>query len=174
MKTILKPTFLFFVLVLLLFSVTANAESNAYMTIGGANQGEIHGDITLQGKEDTFEINEFHHLFEKDTAGRTTVHSLIVTTRMSKGMPSLLTAFNNFETLNSVVIRFYRQKVTGAEENHYTMTLTNAKLLMIEPIMLDNIDPANISIPTRFRMRFNYSQIEHTYINGESVTINNN
>lgn len=172
MKQHIKPVFLLLPIFLLLFSAKVNAELNAYMSITGETQGLISGDVTLQGREDTFEVNEFHHLFQKDSAGRPTIHSLIVTTPMSKGMPILLNVFNNNEVLTSVVIRFYRPNNVGQEENYYTMTLFNARLVMIEPIMLDNKVPANQSFKTRFRMRFDYARLQHQNIDGEQAIVN--
>ena len=149
--------------VLLTIATCSLAERNAYMFITGATQGLIAGDVTIAGRVDSFEVTETHHLFEQDSAGRKIIHPFIVTTKMSQSMPLLLKAFDTFETLDPVVIRYYRPIPMGGEENYYSILLRNAKIQMIEPIMLDVQDPNVATIPARFRIRFSYTSIEHQY-----------
>ena len=140
------------------------AEQSAYMYIEGTSQAIIPGDVLIAGREGSFEVNEIHHLFQKDSAGRVTLHPLIVTTRMSQSMPLLLRAFDTSEVLEPITIRYYRQSPSsGMEENYYTIILRGAKIEMLEPIMLDNTDPNTASVPARFRIRFSYTAIEHQY-----------
>jgi type VI secretion system Hcp family effector len=158
---------LLFILFILFVSTIVQAELNANMYITGANQGLIAGDSKISGRTDSFDVNEIHHLFQKDSAGRTTIHPLIVTTKMSQGMPFLLKAFDTSETLDPVVIRYYRQNSSsGFQENYYTIIMHGVKIEMLEPIMLDNLDSNTTAIPARMRIRFNYTSIEHQYTSG--------
>lgn len=148
-------------LILSFMAVDASAALNGYMTVVGAQQGDIEGDVTLAGLEGTFEINELHHLTSARLEG-TTHQPLIVTTRLSKGVPLLLQALDTGETLD-ITIRLYRPNHAGAEINHYTLVLENARLIAGEPIFPDNLRPELAALPVRIRLRFEFDSIIHQY-----------
>lgn len=153
-----------------LLAFPAHAALDAHMTVVGEQQGGIAGDVTLAGREGTFEISEFHHLSNASSHGAQH-QPLIVMTRMSKGVPALLRALDQKESL-SVIIRFYTIGSAGSQVNHYTITLQNARLVIAEPIMPDNLRSDLANLPARFRLRFEFDVITHTYeSDGEVVEL---
>jgi len=149
-------------IVFLILSFPSTAEIDAYMFVTGQS-GPIIGDVELPGREGSFKISEFHHLYSLDSRNDISHKPLIITTPMSKSTPLLLMAMDNNSPLQ-VEIKFYRIDLSsGIQENHYSMLLGNAQIETIEPIMFDNTEDNHTAKPVVFRLRFNYQGITHTY-----------
>ena len=54
------------VLILMALSPTGLGASPAYMYVVGGDQGPIEGDVVISGRENSFEVNELHHLTTAD------------------------------------------------------------------------------------------------------------
>ena len=156
-------------IVLLLINFQALAASDAYMTIQ-VNGASISGDVTRAGFEGSFEVNEVHHLIKK--SAQIEHKPLILTTRMSKGMPLLLQALDR-GSLVDLELKFLRiDGNSGQDEHFYTIVIGNGKLVAAEPIMLNNNYPENQPHAVNVRLRFEYQTMEITYENnGESVVL---
>lgn len=166
-----KATLTFFIVLVsawLLPSALFAAE-DAYMSVEGAVQGVIAGDVTQAGREDTFAINEVHHLIHHN-ASATQHEPLIVMTDLSKGAPLLLQALDTQESL-TVAIDFWRVARSGQMVMFYRMELTGARLVAAEPMMFDNQTVDGRSLPERIRLRFDYDQITHIYQPDQTVTL---
>lgn len=163
MFIVIKLGKIYVVIVLLLFNFQALAALDAYMTIE-VNGGDILGDVTRAGFEGSFEVNEVHHLIKKST--QTEHKPLILTTRMSKGMPLLFQALDQGSRVD-LELKFLRPDGnSGQEEHFYTIKIENGKLVAAEPIMLNNIYPENLSLAVNVRLRFDYEKMEITYEDG--------
>ena len=155
---------------LLLF---AGAESRAalsvYLTLEG-QEGPIEGSVTIEGREGTIEAIEIHHLVSVPIdpgtglpTGRRKHEPFIFTKRIDKASPLLLKALANSETLPSAMFWYYRIDATGAEEHYYTVHLTNAMVVAVEPVSVNTYDPASTSFPDMERVRLIYERILHRW-----------
>nr|WP_281347614.1 type VI secretion system tube protein TssD [Marinicella rhabdoformis] len=143
------------------------AALDAYMMIK-VNGGVIQGDVTRTGFEGFFEVNEVHHLIKN--SAQTEHKPLILTTRMSKGMPLLFQALDQ-GSLVDLELKFLRPTNSGQEEHFYTIEIENGKLVAAEPIMLNNNYPENLVHAVNVRLRFDYEKMEITYEDGGETVI---
>ena len=131
------------------------------MFVVGGDQGPIEGDVVISGRENSFEVNELHHLTTAGSNGADN-EALILTTPMSRGVPSLLLALDSQESLQ-IRIEFYRSAGAEGAENFYTLELEDARLKVAEPIKPDLLNSDSPDSPVRVRFRFSFSTLTHTY-----------
>jgi type VI secretion system secreted protein Hcp len=113
------------------------------MTVKGQQQGDIKGDVTLKGKEGTIQVLAFSHqvISPRDAAsglpiGKRQHSPLIITKKIDKSTPLLMNALVNNENLPTLTLRFYRPITSGAEQQYYTIKLTNAAVSSIKQYMV--------------------------------------
>lgn len=116
----------------------ASAALDAYMTVEGQTQGEFKGDVTTAGREDTIAVLKYslstNTPYDPATGAPTgshQFHPLRVLKRVDQSSPLFVNAMANQENLVSVIIEFWRPSRTGAEEQFYTLVLTNAQVVGI-------------------------------------------
>jgi len=104
------------------------------MTVHGKKQGNFKGDI-LTGKAASNLINVFAYQYSvispRDVAsglptGKRQHHPLVITHELGASSPQFFQAVTTNETLDKVVINFFRTQANGKEVNFYRVTLTNA------------------------------------------------
>ena len=104
------------------------------MTVLGRHQGNFKGDI-LTGKAASNLINVFAYQYSvtspRDVAsglptGHRVHHPLVITHELGASSPQFFEAITTNETLDKVVINFFRTQANGKEVNFYRVTLTNA------------------------------------------------
>ena len=80
-------------------------------------------------------------------------------------------------TTNEIIISWELQcfaaKSTGSEVNHYTVRLTNATIIDIRSIMLNNKVPENLKMPLMEEVGFVYEKIEWTWVDGGITATDN-
>lgn len=158
-----------FVAPLLLTADPSWASGPGYMTVVGAQQGPIEGDVTSPGQEGTFEIQELHHLSAAGAQGAEH-QALIVTTRLSRGIPRLMGALDSGESLNVSIEYEGNDPASGERIDLYTFALQNARLVIGEPIIADILQAETSQLPLRIRLRFEFEIIRHTYeVTGETI-----
>ena len=142
---------------LLLFTCSSVlAASDAYMNITAE----------VVGFEDSIEVSEMHHLFTRAN-GATEHKPLIVTVPMGKSTPKLLEVLDQGLNITELSIKFNRpDSGTGLQDQFYTYTLLNAKLVAAEPVMYDNELVENLQLRSSVRLRFTYQSITHTFEDG--------
>ena len=74
------------------------------------------------------------------------------------------------ENLNSVVIRFYRPARSGVEEQYYTVTLTNARIVGIMPIH-SSADAQSAKVPMRESISLTFDTITFEYMSDDGAII---
>lgn len=158
-------------IVLFVFSAVTSVSFgalNAYLTLAGQSQGQIHGDVTTAGREGTIEVYAFDHTVFSPRSGSTGLPTgkrqhepLRITKSIDKSTPLLMSAWVNNENLTQFELRFYQpDPKTGAERNYYTIILTNAHIVSIQQEMLNNKNPDFQSYPAREHVTFVYEGIE--------------
>jgi len=152
--------------ILLLFPAAASqAALSTYLTLEGPD-GAIEGDVTIQGREGTIEVLEFHHMVSIPTdpntgqqIGERRYQPFIFTKRIDKASPLLLRALARGEHLPKATFRFYRINHSGMEEHYYTIEFLNVMVVALEPLSPNNHDPDNQSFPHMERVRLAFAGI---------------
>ena len=144
------------------------AANTIHLFATGATQGTIEGDspITSLGRENSIVVYEVHHLITRE--GTTRKHEpLVFMKRVDKSSPQLYRALDTAESL-ALEFRYYRPDPSGAgaEQQYYTLRLTNAQVAAIEPVTRNVLEQANSSLPDMERVRETYQQITITYVDG--------
>lgn len=119
------------------FPATSQAAMTSYLKITGVDQGEIKGDCTMEGREDTIFVYSFGHNIHYDRDPNTGLptaekkHTPIkIVKHFDKSSPQLYQALVNGETLEWE-LDFYRINVQGSEELYFKIILTGAKIVSI-------------------------------------------
>ncbi len=156
-------------------AVPALAAEDTSVRVDGVTQGWIQGDSlhTSMGRENTIDGLEYHHLVSTPAGSSTQKHEVvIVTKRVDKATPKLWRAYGTRESL-TVTIKFYRPNPNGdgTTQQHFTITLSGARIAGIETISPDVLNAGNSSYMSMERLRFEYSSITTTWvIDGGSYT----
>lgn len=147
---------------------------NAYLQLKGQQQGDIKGSVTQKGREGKIAVMAFNHevLSPRDPAtGQATgkrVHTpFVITKEIDMSSPPLYSALVNNETITSWELQCFAASVKGVEMNNYTVTLTNASIVDIRSIMLNNKVVENSKMPLMEEVSFVYERIEWTWVAGE-------
>jgi len=147
---------------------------NVYLTLTGAAQGWIRGDssLTSMGRENTIEAVAYSHMLiaEPDPATglASGVHDhcpVIIVKELDRSTPQLFRAWQSNESCTAV-FKFFRPDPSGsgAEQQFYTVTLTEAHISGIRQEVLNNLDSATNTMPPIERISFTYSDITEEWM----------
>ena len=157
----------------LTLTASAVAEQDAYLKIKGAKLGDIKGGVTLKGREHSIEVTAIEHQVTVPTdvgsgmaTGKRQHKPLVITKPVDQSSPLLHTALATNENLSEVTLQFYRMNNKGAEENYYTITLKNARIVGIRHVMHDNTDATKQRLPAQEEISFSYAEITWTWTDG--------
>lgn len=138
-----------------------------YMTIEGTTQGKIEGCNNAAQHEKEIECHALSQNivrpfdFKSGTpTGLRTHGPLTITKAFDKSSPKLYKALVEGERLKSVVLKFYRILPTGVPENYFTITMKNAIVVEIHPVMHNHLTPGNDKYFHLEDVSFAYGQIE--------------
>ncbi len=134
--------------------------------------GEYPGSSEKEGREDSSDVFEVEHkLFQPiDTAtgqpNGVRMHTpLTVVKVIDKATPGLHKALVTNQSLAKVELRWYRiDPTTGEEVEYYRITLTNARIVSIEPFMPMSFLPENESYRHMERLSLVYEEIEWNWL----------
>jgi type VI secretion system secreted protein Hcp len=155
---------------------------NAYLTLRGQRQGDIHGGVTQKGRENSILVHAFSNeiISPRDpTSGLVTgrrVHKpLIIVKEIDRSSPLLWSALVNNENLTTWELKFWAPTVAagsggGVEKQIYTISLTNASIASMREHMLENEDPAKAKFPLLEEISFTYQKIQWTWMEGVTTT----
>lgn len=151
----------------------------AYMTIEGESQGDMSegalseesvGTLWQEDHEDEIMIEAMEHeiYLPRDRqsgqpSGQAVHNPLKVTKIFDKSSPLLYNALVSGESL-TVEITWYRTSAEGMQEEYFTHTLEDARVVNINAIMPNCLDPAMESFTHMEEVSFSYKGInwEHT------------
>ncbi|MBI5499067.1 MAG: type VI secretion system tube protein Hcp [Deltaproteobacteria bacterium] len=146
---------------------------NATLKLKGAKQGEIRGSVTQKGRENTILVLGVDHTMLATLDARSGMFSgtnrhqpLVILKELDQATPLLHNALTDGETLSEFTLRFYRPSATGAEENFYTVTLLDARIVSIRFEMLNNKYPDLAGLKERERIAFVYQKIRVSWTTG--------
>ena len=124
------------------------------ISVDATKQGKFKGESTRPKFADRAEIagyvqevNSPRDAASGMASGRRTYQPVILLKQSGVSSPQYFQALTNNEVLKSVVIDFYKTDATGAEINHYTVTLSNVSVSgykqFIGPLENEKFNPAN-------------------------------
>jgi type VI secretion system secreted protein Hcp len=151
---------------------------NAFLTLKGQKQGDIHGGVTQKGREGSILVHSFSNeiLSSRDpTSGLLTGKRqhlpVVILKEIDKSSPLLWSALVNNENLVTWELKFWAPALAGGagagvEKQIYTINLTNASIASIREYMLDNDDPALARFPLLEEVTFTYQKIQWAWTDG--------
>jgi type VI secretion system secreted protein Hcp len=146
---------------------------NAYLRLRADRQGDIRGDATEPGREDSIVVMGVTHeiISPRDAAsglptGRRVHRPITLTKRIDKSSPLLASVLSNNENISAWTLRFWRPGPDGAEQQYYTIELAGAAISGIRLEMLNNTYPENAPLAVREHVTFTYRRITWTYTEG--------
>lgn len=146
---------------------------NAYLKLKGQKQGDIKGGVTQKGREGKILVIDFNHEIQspRDPAsglptGKRMHRPFVISKEIDKSSPLLYSALINNENLTTWELQCFAAKSSGAEVNNYTVSLTNARIVSITSIMLNNKVAENAKMPMMEEVSFVYQKIQWTWVDG--------
>jgi len=156
----------------------AQAEMNAYMSIKAQKQGEIKGSVTQKGREGKMMVIAMDHFMSSPTdpasglpTGKRMHKPLLITKEIDKSTPLLRAAFANNENLSDVQIQFWAPRLAatmgaGTEYQHFTVALTNARIVSVRHVMPNNKNPDLMKYAAYEEIGLAYQKISWTWTEG--------
>lgn len=146
---------------------------NAYLKLKGQKSGEIKGSVTQKGREGKIMIIATTHeiVSPRDPAsglptGKRMHKPFVITKELDKSTPLLFNVLVNNENVTEWELQYWRPSATGAEQQHYTVKLTNANIASIAQRMPNNKHPDLMKFDTYEEIAFTYQKIEWTWTDG--------
>jgi type VI secretion system secreted protein Hcp len=151
---------------------------NAYLSLKGQKTGTIKGSVTQKGKEGKIMVIAVSHEITspRDAAsglptGKRQHKPFVITKELDKSSPILYNVLCTNENIIEFKLQFWTPKVgagagSGAEVQHYTVELTNAKIAGINFTMLNNKNPELMRFAEYEEVAFTYEKIQWTWIDG--------
>lgn len=154
---------------------------NAYLKLKGQKTGDIKGSVTQKGREGKIMIIAVDHEIgiPRDPvsglpSGKRMHKPLVITKELDKSSPLLYNLLSGNELLTDWELQFWTPQMSaaagaGAEKQHYTIRLTNARLQQIRFVMPNNKDTDLARRAEYEVLSFSYEKIEWTWTDG-SIT----
>jgi len=150
---------------------------NAYLTLKGQKQGAIKGSVTQKGKEGKIMVIAVSHeiVSPRDAAsgqatGKRQHKPFVITKELDQSTPKLYNALCTNENITEFELQFFGTKASpvgvNAEFNHYTVKLTNARIVDIRFAMPNNKNPELTRYSEYEEVAFVYQKITWTWMMG--------
>ena len=146
---------------------------NAYLRLKGQKQGDMKGSVTQKGREGKIAVIAVSHeiVSPRDAAsglptGKRMHKPFVITKELDQSSPLLYNALVNNENITDFELQFWRPAMTGAEEQYYTVRLTNANIATIDFRMLNTKNPDLVRYAEYEEIAFTYQKITWTWVNG--------
>ena len=160
-----------FIVLIVSSALVVGAGLPSYMTVMGSKQGQIKGEVTKAGREDTILVIGFSHevVSPRDAAsglptGKRQHKPIVITKKIDKSTPLLMNALVNNENLD-VEVSVYGATSGRKEMLCYTIQLTNAAVAGIKQYMGFNATTL-ITGDHLEEVSFTYQKIIWTYEDG--------
>ena len=147
---------------------------NAYLKLSGSKQGEIKGSVTQKGREGQIMVTATDHevFYSKDPAtglptGKRQHKPFRITKDVDRSSPLLYMAMINNEDITTWELRFWTSSATGAEEQYYTVKLTNALISDVVFHMPNTRNPDFSKYPESEEIFFIYQKIQWIWTDGD-------
>lgn len=151
---------------------------NAYLKLKGQKQGEIKGSVTQKGREGKIMVIAASHQvlvpYDEATgmsAGRRLHKPFVITKELDKSSPLLYNMLVSNENITDWELQFWTPNLRssagiGAEKQHYTVKLFNARIVDISFHMLNNKNPELSRYAEYEEVSFDYEKITWLWVDG--------
>jgi type VI secretion system secreted protein Hcp len=146
---------------------------NAYLKLKAQKQGEIKGSVTQKGRENKIMVIAVSHeiLSPRDSAsglptGKRMHKPFVITKELDKSTPLLYSTLINNENITEWELQFWQPSATGAEKQHYTVSLVNANIASINFRLANNKNPDLMKYAEYEEIAFTYQKIIWTWVDG--------
>jgi type VI secretion system secreted protein Hcp len=157
---------------------------NAYLKLKGQKQGDIKGSVTQRGREGKIMVIAVSHevVSPRDMAtgqptGIRQHKPFVITKELDQSSPILYNVLCTNENIVQWELQFWTPQVSGAgvgaEVQHYTVKLTNAKICEIKFCMLNNKNPELNRYAEYEEVAFSYEKIEWILVKGGITSSDN-
>jgi type VI secretion system secreted protein Hcp len=143
------------------------------LTLKGNKQGDIKGSVTQKGRENSIMVVATSHsiISPRDAAsglptGKRMHKPFVITKEVDISTPLLYTALTNNEQIVTWQLNYWRPSATGAEDQYFTVKLTNASISSVDFRMADNRVPELMKFAPYEEWAFCYQKIEWTWMKG--------
>lgn len=152
----------------------------AYLRLVGSKQGEIKGSVTQKGREGRIAVIATDHELtipiEPATGaptGKRQHKPIRITKELDRSTPALRTFFITNEPVSTWELQFWRAQVgpgatgaAGAEVQHFTIRLANARVVGINFHLPNVRDPDQARLLEYEEVSFNYERITWIWNDG--------
>lgn len=159
---------------------------NAYLDMKGSVSGKVTGSVTQKGREGKILVIASHHqvISPRDPAsgqatGKRMHKPFVITKELDQATPALYTLWKNDELISEWELQFWSTNPLGAaggsgvELQHYSVKLTNARLVDIRFTMLNIKDPELVKFKEYEEVSFVYEKIEWIWKQGNKTSFDN-
>ena len=147
--------------------------SPAYMWIIDEQGQEVKGTCKIKGREGSIELFAFEHNVyiptDNDTGALTATRkhdAVVINKAFGPESPVLYKACCDGNTLKQVVIKWYQVDDNGKEQEYFTHTLDNVKVVEVSPQLHHVKDKENDSRVHEEFVAMRYEKIEWKYHDG--------
>ncbi|MEF7612883.1 Hcp family type VI secretion system effector [Aquincola sp. MAHUQ-54] len=148
----------------------------AYAWIKDDGGADIKGSVDVEGRTGSVEVVEFNHEVRIPTDANTgkltgtRVHEpMILVKQFDASSPYLYKAVTNGQTLNEVLIRWYRISAAGREEEYFSHRLEKVKVIAVRPVMHNIKEPSKERYNHLEAVELRYEKITWTYADGNII-----
>ena len=149
----------------------------AYMWLKDDKGNTIESNVKVAGREGSAEVLGFRHTIyipaDSDTGvlmGTRKHEPFVVTKTFCSASPILYKACCSGKTLSEVVVKWYRIREIGSEEEYFRHTLSHARVVTVRPIVKNIKDKHNQLLGHLEEIHFRYERIQWSYLDGNINT----
>lgn len=155
---------------------------NAYLKLKGQKHGDVKGSVTQKGREGKIMVIAASHQIVSpgDSAsgqatGKTEHKPFVITKELDKSSVILYDMLINNENITEWELQFWTPNLrstsgSGVEKQHYSVKLTNARIVDISFHMLNNKNPDLTRYAEYEEIAFTYEKIKWIWVDGGIVT----
>jgi type VI secretion system secreted protein Hcp len=146
---------------------------NAYMKLKGQKTGVVKGPVAQKGRENSILVFAAGHeiVSPRDPAsglptGKRMHKPFTISKEVDRASPVLYSMLVNNENITELVLQFWTPSGTGAENQHYTVKLSNARIASIHFVLPNNTLPETQRLKEYEEITFTYQKIQWTWNDG--------
>ncbi len=161
----------------LAMSANAHAAMIAYLYATGQKTGPVKGSVTQKGRDGSIAIIALEQMTKMEVSptgvpsGRLRAGQVMITKEVDKSSPVLRQMMNNNEIITDATIQFWTPQImaatgVGTEVQHYTLKLTNARIVSMKTISLNIRNPELVRYAMSEELALIYERADWIWING--------
>ncbi|GGX39288.1 Hcp family type VI secretion system effector [Saccharospirillum salsuginis] len=145
----------------------------AYMMLKDDQGNDVQGSVNVAGREGSIEVLAFDHQLriptDNDTGELTGTRKhepFVITKAYDAATPYLYKACSNGQTLQNLVLSWYKIDETGTEVEYFRHTLEGVKITSVKPSMANVKDLDKERYPHLEDVSIRYQKVTWTFLDG--------